>query len=528
MGKCWVSERWLAKEDARVKRGSAVEVPFKEFCGDCRIKTKSHGIIKFRHDIWHEEQKRFERDRTGRDIVLKGRQIGFTTLELMRGLYMSATRSSWNTVVAGHDQKLVQDLFDHIRFAAVGLEVAGKLPETSQDTVRNLRFESLASAISVTEAGATTRSASKKGHSGTIQRLHATEVARWAEPGESMKGFLGAVPDDGEVVLESVAAGAGGYFHNRVLEAQRGESRYKLHFYPWFIHEPYRAAVLEGFDPEPKDEHEVALRGHGCTDEQIVWWRGKVGDHGLSDALEQYPYSVSVCFRFSGKAWIEPSHIDRLARDTREPIREAPILWKARRFANLLVFAEPKPGAQYVVFADPAEGVANDGSAACVMDARTTEVVATWWSDSTDPTDFGIVLGVIGWMFNTALVGVERNNHGHAVIGALKSPDVVRYPRLYVAPDMKIGYDTNLVTRPPLWEDLAHAIREGSASTPDSATVAECQTIIRDKDGKPRARGKSAKTADACRDDRYVAWAGCWQIRPAALQQSGGMHVSGL
>jgi hypothetical protein len=88
----------------------------------------------------------------------------------------------------------------------------------------------------------------------------------------------------------------------------------------------------------------------------------------------------------------------------------------------------------------------------------------------------------------------------------------MRYSHLYRAHDDRIGWLTNPATRAVLWDELGHAIREGSVTMPDAATVAECRTIIRDEDGKPRARGKRARTKDACRDDRFVSWAGAWQL----------------
>lgn len=481
--------------------------------------------MHFHHSTWHEEQQRFERERTGRDIVLKSRQIGFSTLELMRGLYLSSTRNSFNTVVAGHDQSLVQDLFESVRFAAEGLEAVGKLPGTTRDTVRMLRFGGLGSTVSVTEAGATERSASKKGHSGTIHRLHATEVARWAEPAESMKGFLGAVPDDGEVVIESVAAGAGGWFYDHVMDALAGRGRYKLHFYPWFEHLAYRAAVPDDFDPSPCDDTEKLLRSLGCDDEQIAWWRGKVEDFG-DDVLEQYPPTPELAFRASGRTWFDQRDLDAIASEVRPAIRDAPIVFRGQRFGTAKIFAEPVPGGVYVVFGDPSEGVAGDGSSATVLEARTGHVVATWWSDTVAPGDFGLVLAVLGWLYNEALVGAERNNHGHATLRALQYE--AGYGHVYYGEDARVGWHTTPQSRPVMWGELFDAIGTKSASTPDADALAECRTIIRDEDGQPRARDKRKKKKGACRDDRFVSWAGAWQIRGRAVARVGGLKIPGL
>jgi hypothetical protein len=337
---------------------SAVFADFRLFCSLIEIRTKGREQVPFTYEDWHDEQKQFDRERTGRDIVLKPRQVGFSTLELARDFWFAVVNRGVSTLVIVHDGELADQMFLTLRIFAECLKAFGLLPRTRYSTKREIVFAGTGSAVRIVEAGETDRSASKKGRSGTIHRLHATEVAFWGAAAETMAAVLSAVPDDGEVVIESTANGAGGMFYDDVAATRAGRTSYKLHFYPWFRHRAYRMDVPPGFDPAPRDEHEQRLRDLGCNSEQISWWRSKVDDPkvGLDKALQEYPIDVETCFRASGRTWIEPGYLDALAAQVREPARLMPVAWQAQRFGEARIFSEPVRGSAYVVFGDVAEG----------------------------------------------------------------------------------------------------------------------------------------------------------------------------
>lgn len=531
-----MSPGWVMRQLRETGQAQSTDIrfeSFEQFCSLIEIRLKSGGHKYFRAEDWHDEQRRFNTERTGRDIVLKPRQVGFSTLELARDLYFAITRPGTQVLVVVHDKDIAGQLFVTLRFFAEGLRKVGKLPRTLYSNKREIVFAQSGSAVRIVEAGATAESADKKGRSGTIHRLHATEVAFWSAAAETMGAVLGALPHDAEIVEESTANGIGGLFWQDVMAAREGRNGMRLHFFPWWQHAEYRLDELPAnFDPAVRcsadgkpDQWERRLRELGCDDHQLAWWRSKIDDPkvGLERALQEFPIDVDSCFRASGATWFEPATLDRLAEHVREPLRLQPIVWQPvdddgepldgtvpQRFEDAKIYAEPVPGRQYVVFGDVAEGVAADGSSGHVLDRATGDTVATWWSDAVAPGDFGAVLGVLGLLYNRALVGVERNNHGHAAIERLVT--VLRYGNLYRTDDGRVGWLTTPATRAVLWDELAHAIREGSAKTPDAATLAECRSIIRDEDGKPRARGKRKKSKDASRDDRFVSWGGAWQL----------------
>ena len=135
---------------------------FPTLCSLFDIRTKSGGIIPFDYEKWHEEQRAFEAERTGNDIVVKPRQIGFSTLELARDLQFALIHHGTNTLVVGHDKDLVEQLFLTIKIMAGGLKRRNLLPPTKYDNVRELVFADRGSAIRVVEAGQTKKAAQKK------------------------------------------------------------------------------------------------------------------------------------------------------------------------------------------------------------------------------------------------------------------------------------------------------------------------------------------------------------------------------
>lgn len=175
-----------------------------------RIKTKSAGITTFDYAKWHPEQRAFQRERTGRDLILKARQVGMTTLELARDVQYARTHEGTQTLIVSQDADLAEVLFQAAHLMVDGLVELGLCPKPKYSTRREIVFADNHSAIRVVEAGATEGAAAKKGRSGTINRLHATEVAFWGAAQETMTALTAAVPADGEIVIESTANGAQG------------------------------------------------------------------------------------------------------------------------------------------------------------------------------------------------------------------------------------------------------------------------------------------------------------------------------
>lgn len=511
---------------------ASVVADMRRFAGLLTIATKSGGYIPFRFDAWNAEQRRYQRERTKRDIVLKPRQIGFSTLELARDVRYALRHKGVQVLICSHDGALCEQMFRDVTRMVADIVKLGIIPAPKNSSVREVVFSHNGSAIRVVEAGMTERVADKRGRSGTIHRLHATEVAFWGAATATFAALLGALSPDGEAVVESTANGASGAFYELAREAMAGRSEWRMHFFAWYDHAEYRRAVPPGFDPSPLDDDERTLREHGCDDEQIAWWRSLLADPargGRTRIRQEYPIDATSCFALPGGAYLDEESCDWLAGHVSAPAERVPIVvthvvdgvMQTKRLGDLLVWQRASPGASYVVGADVSEGVAGDESALDVLERRTGRTVATYASNTIEPGDFGLVLAFAGRRYGLALIAPERNNHGHTVLRTLSAEhtSVTPYPRIYEARDGRPGWLTSSATRPPLFDDLAQAVRDRATMSPDAAFAMQSRTLVRGQGGKPAASGKG--TVGGARDDRWIARAIAWQLRQRTSADSG-------
>jgi hypothetical protein len=518
----------MAKRALTAEELAEILGDFPSFCSLLSIKLKSGGTVRFDHSRWHPEQQRFERERTGRDVVIKPRQIGFSTLELARDFHKAVTSKGVNVQVVTHDAEMKAQMFLTVRGFAEGLKSKGLLPKTRYSTKTELVFAETDSALRIVEAGDTEHAAAKKGRSGTIHRLHATEMAFWGAAQETWTALAAAVPDDAEVVIESTANGAGGLFYEMVQAAREERGRFKCHFFAWYDHKTYRLPLPLDFDDEPRDKWERRLRAAGCDDAQVSWWRAKVDspEWGLDKTLQEYPVDADSCFRVAGRQYFTPDTIDEMLEHVREPIEVLDIKHERRLLGSLNVYEPYDHREDYVVGADVSEGTGSDGHSATVLAKKSGRTVATFWSDSIEPGDFGLALAVIGRMYGDALVAPERNNHGHAALRSLVHEAGYPIGRVYHAEDGKAGWSTTTVTRPVMMDELGGAVRARQLSTPDRPTIIECKTLVRNEQGKVEARKKGSK--DGSKDDRVISWAIALQVRNAPSKELQPFHLPGF
>lgn len=169
---------------------------------------------------------------------------------------------------------------------------------------------------------------------------------------------------------------------------------------------------------------------------------------------------------------------------------------------DLRIYIPPQANHRYVIGADPAEGnPSSDDSAACVFDADTWEQCATargkW-----EPKVFAGHLDRLGLYYNEAAVMAERNNHGHALILALRESGNLRIMRGHSAEaekaeeSEKLGWLSNVRGKTLMYDTTAQIIYDMSATLHDPTTVDQLASI---EAGTLRAPpGQLDDHADAC------------------------------
>jgi len=163
------------------------------------------------------------------------------------------------------------------------------------------------------------------------------------------------------------------------------------------------------------------------------------------------------------------------------------------------VFEKVDPKKSYRIGADVAEGIMEedldrDYSAACVLDAKTQKQVAKI-KIRCKPDIFADYLNLLGRYYNNALLGVEANNHGHAVLAILQREH--KYPNIYYKETLdektqvktkKFGWYTNPNTKPLMINTHSEYLRQNKTILVDKETIKEHKEFIQDEDGQYRGR----------------------------------------
>ena len=188
---------------------------------------------KFIDRLWH------------RNIILKARQLGFTTLIAILWLDHALFNADQRCGIIAQDKNAAEVIFrDKVKFAYDNLpdEIRERFP-LKRDSAIELLFAHNNSSIRVATSM----------RSGTIHRLHISEFgkicAKFPDKAvEVMTGSIPAVPASGILVIESTAEGREGDFFRLTQMAQKhfysrkklSSKDYRLHFYAWWQEANYR------------------------------------------------------------------------------------------------------------------------------------------------------------------------------------------------------------------------------------------------------------------------------------------------
>ena len=250
-------------------------------------------------------QRRLLRRLWNRNIVLKARQLGFSTLACI--LWLDTAVFSSEPIACGivaQDKDAAEKLFRKITFAFDRLP-----PELREFASVSKRTES---EIVFAHNGASIRVATSM-RSGTIHRLHVSEFGKIGakyphKAKEVVTGSIPAVPlQSGIVIIESTAEGASGRFYDMSMAAKKlmdtpgvvlTPRDYRMHFFPWWA-DPSYVLPADSVRLDAADAvyfHKIeAETGRTLTADQKAWYAATLrsdfaGDRPLM--WQEYPSCV--------------------------------------------------------------------------------------------------------------------------------------------------------------------------------------------------------------------------------------------
>lgn len=225
-------------------------------------------------------QKRFMRRLWHRNLILKARQLGFTTLIAILWLDHALFNADQRCGIIAQDREAAEVIFrDKVKYAYTNLpeEIRERFP-LARDSATELLFAHNNSSIRVATSM----------RSGTIHRLHISEFGKICakfpdKAKEVMTGSIPAVPLTGILVIESTAEGANGDFYDLCTQAEAlhhshqklTQRDYRFHFYAWWQEPNYRmdagAVVVTDKQHEYFEQIEVEA-GTTLDMEQRAWY----------------------------------------------------------------------------------------------------------------------------------------------------------------------------------------------------------------------------------------------------------------
>ena len=437
--------------------------------------------------IANKSQQNFEQTRGEQNIILKARQMGMTTWIAGRMFLKTITGEGVLTVQVAQTREAAESIFRMVQrmydCLPPGLQ---KELKRGRNNVGQMSFKALDSEFRILSA-----SDRNAGRGLTIHNLHCSELSRWTgDAAATLAGLRGALVPGGEMVMESTPNGACGCFFDEWLGAkERGVAK---HFFPWWEEEAYVADAVT--DPT---EEELALMGppHFLKAEQIGYRRGLERSYrGLR--AQEFAEDAETCFKASGDCYFEVEPIDKRLRQ----LGEAP---DSQRGGALEVWFPALAGRRYVMAVDPAGGGADgDYSAVQVVDAITGAQCAEL-RQRLSLGELAKVTAKLAREYNDALVVVERNNHGSAVLAYLDKSE--HYGNVYEDKGAA-GWLTTATSKAGSVSQLATMLVESPEIFQSRRLLGECRSFVRLASGAMGA-------ASGAHDDLVMAMAIAQAVR---------------
>jgi hypothetical protein len=439
-------------------------------------------------------QRDLEATSGSRNIVLKARQLGVTTYVAARFFINCITREGTLSVQVAHDQRSAEEIFRIVH------RLLENLPEllrrgalvTSRANVRQIVFPVLDSEYRVETAADP-----NAGRGLTIHNLHCSEVARWPrDVSETLASLRAAVPPEGEIFLESTPNGAGGTFYDEWQRA--GDTGYTRHFYPWWWDPSYQRKVeIVNFTGE-----ELELMQKCGLNAAQIGFRREVRANFRNRAREEYAEDPESCFVASGECVFDSDIVERRLKQA------APIIEDADH-GKLLTFFPPVGGGnsvrakRYIMGVDPAGG-GSEGDYSCAqVIEQSGGVQCAELHGHFPPQELAARVAVLAHKYNDALVAIERNNHGHAVLAHLTMNQ--GYTNVYKSGG-QLGWLTTAASRPRMLENFGAILAAAPFMFLSPRLLEECRTFIRHPDG-------TCSAASGAHDDTVMAMAIAQAVR---------------
>ena len=431
---------------------SGFDLPnFYKFCNQLKIETKEQGLRKMDHLLGTQTYVMNEIDKGLKQgihfyVILKGRQLGITTISLALDLYWHYIHNGLNgTLVTDTEEN--RDMFRGTLGGYMdGLPKEYKIPVLTHN--RNSLSLKNRSRIFYQVAGL--RAKGSLGRGKGITFLHGTETSSWGDE-EGLASLLASLAETNPkrlYIFESTARGFN-MFHDMYVEAKKARSQIAI-FCGWWRNELYMAdpnsdiyrvywdGKLTGEEKEwTKDIKK--LYGFEINSRQIAWWRWKLAEGIRDESLmyQEFPPTEDYAFVMTGTSFFSNSRCTDAVKALRKKnpsyyrysfganFQDTNVLKSTERLASLKVWEEPIDTAYYVIGADPAYGSSDWADRFCIQVFRCyadgLEQVASFATSELNTYQFAWVICHLAGAYKNSTLNLEVNGPGQAVINEMRN-----------------------------------------------------------------------------------------------------------
>jgi hypothetical protein len=425
---------------------------FYRFCSQLRIESKERGMITLGDQLLGtqtyvmDEVARGLQDDIHFFVVLKGRQLGITTISLALDLY-------WHFIHPGMQGTLTTDTEENreqfrstLAMYMDGLPKQYKIPLMSHN--RNQLVLQNRSRMFYQVAG--TRAKGGLGRGKGITFLHGTETSSWGDE-EGLASLLASLAETNPLryyMFESTARGFN-MFHDMWTTAKRARTQ-KAIFCGWWRNQLYTAdpksdvykTYWDGkLSPEEKEWTKDIRKMYNfeINSRQIAWWRWKLHEGLKDDGLmyQEFPPTEDYAFVMTGTSFFSTARCtDAMKEAKRSPFipyrfsmganfQDTTLIQSTERLATLKIWEEPVASAYYVIGADPAYGSSDWADRFCIQVYRCyadgMDQVAEFATSELNTFQFAWVICYLAGAYGNSLLNLEVNGPGQAVINEMRN-----------------------------------------------------------------------------------------------------------
>tara|TARA_B100000287_G_scaffold425824_1_gene472767 strand:+ start:28 stop:1614 length:1587 start_codon:yes stop_codon:yes gene_type:complete len=440
-----------------------------------KISHPMHGLIPFRTYNFQDDLLNDFNDHRF-NVILKARQLGISTITAGYVVWMMLFHRDKNVLVMATKFGTAANLVKKVKNIMRHLPKWIKIANISVDNRTSFELSN----GSQIKASSTSSDA---GRSEALSLLVIDEAAHVEGLDELWTGLYPTLSTGGRCIALSTPNGVGNWFHQTYVGAEEQTNDFYPTKLPWDVH----------------------------PDRDYAWFENETKNM----SRRQIAQELECNFNMSGETVIHSDDILKIENAVESPHHRAGF------DRNLWLWEEFNPEHSYLLVADVARGDGRDYSAFHVINITEMRQVAEY-QGKVELDMYAMFLADIGKQFGNAMIVVENNNVGYAVLTKLED---MAYSNVYYSTkgthqyldsyqarnnsSAVLGFTTSMKTRPLIIAKLEEFVRNDLITVKSSRLLNELKTFVWNN-GKPEAmRGYN--------DDLVMSLAiACW-VRDTAL-----------